>query len=307
MSLDTCLQHLTEEGSPLSHGVLQELSGLSPAELGRLARTWYKLSPERRQKIVVQLAEMAEEDPELDFSPVFKLGLKDSHEEVRQAAVAGLWEFEDRSLIPGLVWMVRDDESGKVRAAAAVALGKFASLAQDGKILPRDGDVVRGCLMEALGDEEEWLEVRRRALEAVAPFSTRDINKYVRWAYDSDDLNLKCSSIYAMGRTGEPQWMPVLVRELQNPNPPIRYEAANACGVMDEEEMAPHLIPLLLDDDLHVQLAAIAALGGIGGQLAKKALRRCLSQGDPALEEAVKDALENIQVVEDPLGFSYER
>ncbi len=306
MSLDTCLQHLAEEESPLSHSVLQELSGLSPAELGRLARVWYKLSSDRRQKVVAQLAEVAEEDPELDFSPIFKLCLKDSHEEVRQAAIAGLWEFEDRSLIPGLVRMLREDESGEVRAAAAMGLGKFASLAQDGKILPRDGDIVRGSLMEALGDEKEWLEVRRRALEAVAPFSTGDINKYVRWAYDSEDIKLKCSSIYAMGRTGEPQWMPVVVRELQNPNTPIRYEAANACGVMDEEEMAPHLIPLLHDDDLQVQLAAIAALGEIGGQLAKKALRRCLSQGDPALEEAVTDALENIQVVEDPLGFSYE-
>ena len=90
--------------------------------------------------------------------------------------------------------------------------------------------------MEALHNDNELLEVRRRALESVAPFNSPDVNEFVHWAYDSDDLDLKCSSICAMGKTGEPEWLTVLFRELQNPNPPIRYEAANACGEMLEEE-----------------------------------------------------------------------
>ena len=94
--------------------------------------------------------------------------------------------------------------------------------------------------------------------------------------------------------------MALLFRELQSPNPPIRYEAANACGEMDEEEAAPHLIPLLNDDDLQVQLAAVSALGKVGGLLAKRALRRCLKKEDPVMEEAARSALENIQGIEDP-------
>ena len=43
----------------------------------------------------------------------------------------------DRSLIQDLVQLLRSDESGQVRASAAMALGKFASLAQDRKILPK--------------------------------------------------------------------------------------------------------------------------------------------------------------------------
>ena len=306
MSLERCLQHIIEEGTPLSYPALIELSDLTPAELGRVARTWFKMPTEHKQKVMERLVEMAEDNAELDFSAVFKMCLKDADELIRQKAINGLWEFEDRSLMVSLVEILKGDDSGQVRAVAAMAMGKFASLAQDGKILSRDGELVKGSLMKALRDDNEWLEVRRRALEAVAPFNSPDVNKYVHWAYDSDDLNLKSSSLHAMGKTGEPQWLPLLVRELQNPSPPIRYEAANACGELDEEEAAPHLIPLLQDDDFQVQLATIGALGGIGGSLAERALRNCLKKGDPILEDAARSALENIQATEEPLGFNYE-
>ena len=252
------------------------------------------------------MVEMAEDNAELDFSSAFKLGLRDPDEVVRGKAITGLWEFEDRSLILSLVEMVKSDASAQVRAAAAMALGKFASLAQDGKILPRDADLVKDTLTLVLQNETEWTEVRRRALESVAPFNTAGLTEYINWAYTSDDLKLMCSSIYSMGRTGESKWLSHLFRELQNPNPSVRYEAASACGALDDEEAAPHLIPLLQDDDIHVQLAVIDAFGEIGGGLAKKALKRCLKDGDPALEDASSDALEKIQSLEDPLTFSNE-
>ena len=306
MSLDMCLQIITEEETPLSAPLFTELSDLSPAELGRFARTWYKVSPERKQKVVERMVELAEDTTELDFSAIFKMCLKDADDKVRQGAITGLWEFEDRSLIQLLVPILNSDNSGKVRAASAVALGKFAFLAQDGKILSKDGQLVSDSLMGALRSEDETLEVRRRALESVAPFNLAGVNEYINWAYCSEDLDLKCSSIFAMGKTGNSPWLPVLFKELQSPSPPIRYEAATACGEMDNEEAAPHLIPLLHDDDYQVQLAAVTALGEIGGTLAKKALRKSLKRGDPILEDAARNALENIQGTEDPLGFNYQ-
>ena len=306
MSLERCLRHITEAGRPLSHPALIELSNLSPDELGLFSRAWPKVPAERKHKVMERLVVMAEDNAELDFSSIFRLCFKDPDDVVRQKAITGLWEFEDRSLILSLIELLNSDSSGHVRASAASALGKFAALAQDGKILSKDGELVKACLIKALQDKKEWLEVRRRALEAAAPFNTPDVNEYIHWAYGSDDLSLKSSSLYAMGTTGEPQWLALLFKELQSPNPPIRYEAANACGVMDEEEAAPHLIPLLNDDDLQVQLAAITALGKVGGPLAKRALRRCLKKEDPVMEDAARAALENIGAVEDPLAFNYE-
>ncbi len=306
MSLEKCLQLLTDEGGALNYQSLIELSDLTPGELGKFARAWPKVPAERREKVVGRLVEMAEENTELDFTGVFKLCLRHGDDKAREKAIEGLWESEDRSVIPMLVELLKGDSSSQVRASAAVALGKFATLAQDGKFLSRDGEVIKGSLMEVLANEQEWLEVRRRALEAVAPFDTPEIAQYIHWAYESDDINLGCSSLYAMGRTGNSRWLPWILRELQNRNAAMRYEAATACAVMDSEDAAPHLIPLLQDDDLHVQLSAVAALGEIGGDLARKALKRCLKVGAPVVEDAARQALENMQATEDPQGYNYE-
>ena len=306
MSLEKSLQQISEQALPLGFQAMLELSGLSPKELGLFARTWHKVPSERRRAVVERLVEMAEDNAEMDFSAVLKLCLKDPDESVKRKAMSGLWEFEDRSLILSLVELLKSDDSGEVRAAAAAALGKFASLAQDRKILCKDGDLVRGSLMEALEDEQEWLEVRRRALESMAAFDTSNVAEYIHWAYESDDLNLKCSSIYAMGKTGEPKWLEILLRELQSSSPPLRYEAATACGELAAEEAAPHLIPLLQDDDFQVQMAGIDALGEIGGTLAKRALMACVKRGDTIIVDAARNALENVRTMEDPLGFHYE-
>ena len=306
MSLETSLEHIADQHAALRHPALTDLSDLSPSDVGRFAGTWARLSAARKCEVIQGLVEMAEDNAELEFSAIFKVGLKDPDRGVRERSISGLWEYEDRSLIGTLVTLLSFDESGEVRAAAAVALGRFAALAQDGRLLQKDSDAVRSALMAALTDVEGWLEVRRRALESIAPFRVVDVNEYIRWAYDSDDLKLKCSSIYAMGKTGEPAWLELLIRELQNPNPPVRYEAANACGEIDDEEAAPHLIALLHDDDTQVQLAAVGALGEIGGSLARKALVRCVKREDPVLEDAARTALENIKTMEDPLGFACE-
>ena len=71
--------------------------------------------------------------------------------------------------------------------------------------------------------------------------------------------------------------------------PALRYEAANACAELEEENAVPHLIPIIDDDDLQVQLSAIRAIGAIGGPLAKKTLRRYLRSGDPVIEEAAQE------------------
>ena len=305
MSLESCIGSLQDENADLGYQNLIELSDLTPAELGVFTRAWFKLSDPRRLTVVERMVELGEENPQLDFYSIYKVCLKDADDEVRTTAVYGLWEFEDRSLIQSLVELLLDDSSGEVRAAAAMGLGKFASLAQDGKVLSKDGDLVRESLMRTLTTDGEWLEVTRRALESAAPFNTPEIYKHIHKAYDSDDVDLKCSSIYAMGRTGESQWLPLIFRELTSPDPPIRYEAANACGQMDDEEAAPHLLPLLHDDDLQVQLAAINALGEIGGPIAKRALIKCIEGEDSVLEDAARTALENLNAMEEPLGFNY--
>jgi HEAT repeat protein len=215
----------------------------------------------------------------------------------------GLWELEDRSVIPALVEVLRSDKGSEVRSAAASALGRFPLLAQEGKLLARDGEIIHDNLMQILEDEEEPMDVRRRCMEALAPFNTMEINQHITVAYESLDPDFRASSIFAMGRTGEVGWLPILLQELQNEEPTIRYETANACGELGEEDAVPHLILLLEDDDSEVQLAGIGALGKIGGPLAKKVLTSLAKDGDANLEEAARIELQDLEFDEDPQGY----
>src|SRR5437764_1162340 len=65
---------------------------------------------------------------------------------------------------------------------------------------------------------------------------------------------------------------------------------------------AEGLIELIDDPALPVRLAAIAALGEIGGQEAREALVYALEDELEAVREAAEAALEEIDFFEDPLG-----
>lgn len=306
MSMEEFIENLADSSVDIPASEFVEVSDLSPTELGSFAKEWFQIPVERQRWAISTMVELAEDNPELDFCAIFKMCLRDRDELVVEKAMEGLWETEDRSVIPSLVQILRSDRGVDVRAAAAVALGKFALLVQDGKLLQKDADTVRDNLMAVLENLEEPLEVRRRCLEAVAPFNTEDVHKYVCWAYQSDDPKLKGSSIFAMGRTGETTWLPLLLRELQNSEPSVRYESANASAELGDEDVVPHLISLLQDDDYQVQMAGLNALGKIGGPLAKRALLRCIKDGDAILEEAARMALDNIEFLEDPMAFTSE-
>ena len=127
----------------------------------------------------------------------------------------------------------------------------------------------------------------------------------MRQAYESGISTMVQSAVYAMGRSSNSEWLPLVLREMNAVDPAIRYEAANACGLLGEEPEIPQLAALIGDEDIEVQCAAAIALGNIGGPTAKRALRRALDIGDDALTEAVTEALENLEFDDDPLGFGF--
>ena len=304
MSLEEFLETVADPTCDVPVSGFIELSDLLPSELGLFARNWFSLKVERQRWMVTTMVEQAEDNAELDFHAIFKMCLKDKDEAVLEKAMEGLWESEDRSNIPSLIQILQSDKSPQVRSSAAVALGKFSGLVQEGKMLPKDKEAIYDSLMAVLNNPDQHIDVRRRSLEAVAPFNTSDIKKLVSWAYDSEDLPLKSSSIFAMGRTGEVAWLPVLMKELQSTDASIRYETAHACGELGEEDAVPHLISLLEDEDIQVQMAGISALGKIGGPLAIKVLVHCVKDGDSVLEDAARAELQNIELLEDPMAFT---
>ena len=116
---------------------------------------------------------------------------------------------------------------------------------------------------------------------------------------------MRQSAIYAMGRSSNKDWLPIILTEINANSPAIRYEAANACGLLGDESIIPQMIPLITDEDIEVQSAAINALGNIGGALAKRALLRAANLGDETLAETALEVLQNLEFEDDPMDFRF--
>ena len=288
---------------PLLSAGLADLSNLNPADLGYFEQVWPTVELKRRQQVVSRLVELVEDNFELDFDSIFKNCLIDPDAEVRSKAIEGLWENEEPSLINTLVNMLEHDSSEQVQIAAATALGKFVMLAEHQKLRSSYTSKIYQALLAAIKDRSKPVEVKRRALETVAPLSSPEVEKAIGDAYQSGDNKLRISSIYAMGKNYNPSWLPILLQELGNPDAEIRYEAAGACGELGDEEAVPYLIELVSDPDIEVQLVAIQALGQIGGTKAKNCLEQCLDDPSEVIQQAAERALYELAEGEGPFSF----
>ena len=306
MSLEQYLQELAHSEGPIVYVDLMELSGLVDEELEEFRRWWPDIPGDKRRALLERLTAVAEDNAEMDFTSILSYCLEDEDHLVRERAVIGLWECDDRNLVAPLIALLKSDPSEQVRAAAATVLGKFGALAQGGKLLSRYGERIKELLLEVLEGDEPSIDVRRKSLEAAACFNTQRISELISEAYDSTDLSIRTSALYAMGKTCDPEWLSTLLEATDDVDPAIRYEAASACGELGEEDAVPHLIALVQDEDLQVQLSSISALGLIGGYLAKQVLQRCVRSDDDLIQEAAKSALEALEVEEDPLGFNVQ-
>lgn len=301
MTLEQYLETLADTERPLSNADLMSLSAITQEGMGVFRDVWPDIDVERRENVLNKLIGLSEDNLDADFSDLFRFCLNDENPDVRSKAIEGLWECDDRTLVTQLITLLMQDPHDNVRATAATALGKFATLAQNGKMLDKDGEKIKEILMQTIQDNPDSHEVRRRAIEAVAPFNTSDVHHTIQSAYDSEQIEMRCSAVYAMGKSCDVKWLPVVLAELRSSHAPMRYEASNACGEFGEEPAVPHLIPLFEDDDHQTQMSAISAVGAIGGSLARKALLHCLKSSDDLAVEAAQEALNNLEAIDESM------
>src|SRR3954466_12939497 len=81
---------------------LSSLSHLDHEDVALLAEAWEDVDAERKRRVLVQLAEMAEDNVDLNFHAAVKLALQDDDGSVRAQALRGLVEYEGRDLIATL-------------------------------------------------------------------------------------------------------------------------------------------------------------------------------------------------------------
>ena len=289
MSVDKCLEIISDTGKSVKSSVLVELSSITPNELSAFNRIWGCLSEERKCNVVGSLLILAEDDPSLDFSSIFWESLIDPVDNVRQTAIHGLWENDDRRLVEKLVNILCHDENCDVKIAAATRLASFVDLAVEDKLLVKDRELLEFKLGGLVNDECEDINVRRRVLESIAPFNTRDISLEIMKSYESSVPELIASAVHAMARTGSENWLPMIMESLSSAIPSIRYEAVSACGILGDESIVTRLALMLDDDDLEIKMATIHSLGEIGGAEATEAIQACIDKGSSLVKSAALD------------------
>jgi len=292
--LAEALRRLAEVSEPLRYSALYPLSDLSRDDVGPVRRVWEQLPEKRRREIVASMVELAETVLEVDFTALFRLALQDEDPGVRVAAIEGLWETEQKWLASVLIALLQRDPEPAVRAAAAAGLGRFILLGEledtDATVTGRPAE----ALLEAYLSREEPIEVRRRSLESLAYSSDRRVGELIEEAYRCGGEEMRLSALFAMGRSADRRWKPVLLEELGSSSAAHRYEAALACGELELREAVGPLSELVDDEDGEVWNAAVEALAKIGGIQATQVLRSLCEGRDGARRAVATDALERI-------------
>ncbi len=297
------LAKIRDVEQPLSALALAALSDMEPEDQASFEATWKDLPLERRRKVVSTMIELAEDDVKLVYNIPFFHMLDDPDAQVRGRAIEGLWEDETRDFLSKLLTMLTNDPDETVREKAALGLSHFAYLAELGKFKGRLVERMREELFAQCTSENSSVYVRRRCIEALGYFGQDDRTlKLIDNAYASDDDLVKQSALKAMGRSVNKRWLPEVGKELSSREPALRYEAATAAGELASEELLQPIIGLVEDEDREVQLAAIWALGQIGGPEANRMLNLLNKSEDETLATAATEALAEIVYSNNPLN-----
>ena len=294
------LMQALQSDEDLTLALLYRLTDLSPEELAEYCQGWNEIADDRRRIVIRHLSDITEENFQVDFSSIFAFCLGDKAPAVRLAALDGLWDSERSAMISPIVQLMLTDPDEEVRTLAAATTGHFILLAEWDIIPLKSTDPAVEALLSVLDESETPPSVYRAALESLSPSSHERVPSLVEEAYDSGDHKLQISAIYAMGRTVDKGWLPIILDEMASSSLEMRVEAARAAGHIGNEEAVSELVDLVADEDLEVRLAAVAAMGQIGGSLATRILEEM--DGDPDFADvqfAVEEAMEDVSWTND--------
>ncbi len=297
-ALVRAMRRIAESTDKIKHADLQALSNADARSIAEFRAEWPKLPLARQRALLAAMEDAAEESVQSEFSDLLLTLLDEPDEIVRAAAVSGLWELETPSFGKRLLKMAAEDKSAHVRAAAAAGLGAYLQEAEeDEHAIPQSKPIV-DLLLARFRDPNEDLEVRRRALESVAFAGDERAHSAIQEAYDDGEQEMRVSALFAMGRSYDSSWTPIVVRELKSAVETVRYEAAVAAGELSATDALPHLIKMVQGPSIQVREAAIWSLGQIGGREARRVLEGALESDNEELQEAAEDALAELEFAE---------
>ncbi len=296
-----------EQRYPLDREDLYAASGMRPGREEPIQACLATLDQTGRFALVNALQEVMLDGGGLEFTAVLAAALRDEEAAVRGLAAVSLAACETAEATEALLRVARStEEDDGVRIEAVEALGDVALREELGWAASEEAGGVVGALRELAVDVREEPELRAAAIAAVAVRYETWVPALIDDALASDDPALRLGAIQAMGRNADPVWLPSLEAALFAEEPDERAAAAAAIGEIAEEDGAPMLIDLLDEDlsDLDVVVAAVRALGAIGGEEALDRLRALVTHPDEQVREAANESIEEaVLTAESMEGF----
>lgn len=295
ISVEQLLQELIQGREMPEFVHLYAFSDLTTQDVEIVRQQWALIDVARRRAVVSDLVQLAQEDIDLELGRFLRIAITDSDAQVRQAAVTGLWEEVSTDLVGPIVQLLQNDPDEGVRAAAATCLGGYILAGELDELDASLAMRAEQALLAVLSNEQEPIEVRRRALESIAYSGEAGVRQLIEDGYYDSDESMRISAVFAMGRSADVRWRALVRAELQSPSAAMRAEAALASGELGAKSAAEDVSALLQDADERVRMAAITALGRIGGPVAQDALEAMLLSDNEAEVEAADAALEEMQ------------
>ena len=220
----------------------------------------------------------------------FRIGLAGNDRVVRRAMVGHLGQLHYKDAIPDLIngrFIKEKNEYGggltdrdpEVRLAAAHALGEMMALG------------AREKLSERMNDRKEGLGVRLAAAVALGKMGESGAWDYLIEQLDAVDAEQRIKATHALGQVGIPA-IAALSQCLSADSAKKRSSAARALGEMESESVVDLLVIALRDPVVDVRVAAVAALGRLGLEVAVKDLLTLLNDSDEKVRHHVALVLE---------------
>jgi HEAT repeat protein len=281
---------------------LYRLSDMDDEDFTKFLLHWNGASDDRRQVIVRHLADISEHNFIVDFAPIFTISLQDSYAPVRIAALDGLWDSTDSTLVDPILNLLTLDPDPKVREAAARSIAHFLLMSEWDHVRGINKNYVFNTLLDTYDDPITELPLKCAVLEAMGPIPLPRVSKIIEEAYEGFSPELQLSAVFAMGTSADPRWAAILLDEMESPVEEMRAEAARAAGLIGLSEAIPQLAELVYDDDLDVAAVAITSIGQIGGSEAESILQDLLSDLHAEhLHEVAEEALEEASWIDGEL------
>ena len=218
--------------------------------------------------------------------------LNDDDNDVREAAVEGLAQVKDVSIVLPLMEVLKDKASdSNVRRAVVEALGET----DDRSIVP--------VLVEVLKDNTSASSVRRAAVEVLGQTDDRSVVPVLLEVLrnKSENSDVRRAVVETLGQIGDQSVIPMLVDALKvfDPFGLVRRAAVEALGQIGDQSVISVLVEVLKDkaSDSDIRRAAVEALGQIGDQSVISVLVEVLKDkaSDSDIRRAVVKSLGQIE------------